>query len=76
MGPSNDVRVFEYQDQLVLELYETDDQGDLAVVSYHFGYDDDGRTVHPVDQIAQPHQGVVYDALHDEQFQLAAGKLD
>lgn len=76
MDPSDDVRVFEYQDQLVLELYETDDQGDLEVVSYHFGYDDDGRTVHPVDQIAHPHQGVVRDALHDERFRLSAGKWD
>lgn len=68
MSPPQSGRVIEYRDEVIVEIHDIDDLGEIDVVSYQFDFMDDGRTVSLKGSLDADHASVVREALNEEGF--------
>lgn len=68
MSPAYSGRVIKYSDEVIVEIYDNDEYGEIDVVSYQFAFEDDGRTVSLKGSLDDNHVSEVREALNNEGF--------
>lgn len=73
MSEYTDASVTAYRDELIVELFGTDDHGNLDVISYQFDYDDASRDiVVPKGPVDREHISAIETTLEDEGYQMVS----
>lgn len=71
MAEYTDFSVTAYRDELIVELFGTDDHGSFDVISYQFDYDNASRDiVVPKGAVDREHISAIETVLNDEGYQM------
>ncbi|WP_254544631.1 MULTISPECIES: hypothetical protein [Halobacteriales] len=71
MEEVTDTKTYEWADEVVVEVMGTDEQGEFAIVSYHFAFEDiQNATIRLQGEIEPEHESHIVAALSDAGYTL------
>jgi len=70
MEEVTDTKLYAYSTEVIVEVMGVDSQGDFAIVSYQFDYDDDETTVRAKEDVDPQHESHVEIALNEAGYTL------
>lgn len=77
MATASDITVYEYPNEVIVEIIGNDEFGEIAAITYQFSYVDGGEGQLAANQgIDDPHLELTRDALAERGYQLTADNRD